>query len=308
MRHIYQSILTIISFVFLGVFIVSSVYIFSIWNPLAPEVKEPSLLSMRLEGVIFDTGDFIRTLRIYREDPNIKGMIIYVNSPGGSVGSSQELYTEIKRVREEFRKPVVVSGGSVVAGGAYYAASGADRILANPGTLMGSMSAVMEFSQPNQSQDGRAHEQIAVKTGEPEEPIAGAYQIKLQEREFFRGILTEVHDQFKQAIQKSRSLSPDLINKYADGRVFTGATAVRLGFADQVGSFEDAIRVAGTLAGLGVNPKLFRPRSLSSPSSGFWQDRFRVSSSAEIKTESAQFKDLRAQLLGRPLYLMPGSL
>ncbi len=308
MRHIYQSILTIISFVFLGAFIVAFVYIFSIWNPLAPEVKEPSLLSMRLEGVILDTGDFIRTLRIYREDPNIKGMIIHVNSPGGSVGSSQELYTEIKRVREEFRKPVVVSGGSVVAGGAYYAASGADRIVANPGTLMGSMSAVMEFSQSNQSQDGRAHEQITVKTEETEEPIAGAYQIKLQEREFFRGILTEVHDQFKQAIQKSRSLSPDLINKYADGRVFTGATAVRLGFADQVGSFEDAIRVAGTLAGLGVNPKLFRPRSLSSPSSGFWQEWFRVNSSAEIKTESAQFKDLRAQLLGHPLYLMPGSL
>lgn len=308
MRHIYQSILTIISFVFLGAFIVAFVYIFSIWNPLAPEVKEPSLLSMRLEGVILDTGDFIRTLRIYREDPNIKGMIIHVNSPGGSVGSSQELYTEIKRVREEFRKPVVVSGGSVVAGGAYYAASGADRILANPGTLMGSISAVMEFSQPNQSQDGRTHEQISVKTGEPEEPIAGAYQIKLRERELFQGILAEVHDQFKQAIQKSRSLSPDLINKYADGRIFTGATAVRLGFADQVGSFEDAIRVAGSLAGLGPNPKLFRPKSLPSPSSGFWQDRFRVNSSAEIKTESAQFKDLRAQLLGRPLYLMPGSL
>jgi protease-4 len=308
MRHIYQSILTIISFVFLGAFIVAFVYIFSIWNPLAPEVKEPSLLSMRLEGVILDTGDFIRTLRIYREDPNIKGMIIHVNSPGGSVGSSQELYTEIKRVREEFRKPVVVSGGSVVAGGAYYAASGADRIVANPGTLMGSMSAVMEFSQSNQSQDGGAHEQIAVKTGELEEPLAGAYQTKLRERELFQGILTEVHDQFKQAIQKSRSLSPDLINKYADGRVFTGATAVRLGFADQVGSFEDAIRVAGNLAGLGANPKLFRPRSLPSPSSGFWQDWFRVNSSAEIKTESAQFKDLRAQLLGRPLYLMPGSL
>lgn len=309
MRHIYQSILTIISFVFLGAFVLASVYFFSIWNPLSPDVKEPSLLSMRLEGVILDTGEFVRTLRTYREDPNIKGMIIHVNSPGGSVGSSQELYTEIKRVREEFRKPVVVSGGSLVAGGAYYAASGADRIVANPGTLMGSMGAVIEFSQPNQSQDGRAYEQITVKVGGLEEPEVSPNQMKMQEKDSYRGILTEVHDQFKQAIQKSRSLSPDLINKYADGRVFTGATAVRLGFADQVGSFEDAIRVAGNLAGLGVNPKLFRPRSLSSSStSGFWQDRFRASSSAEIKTESAQFKDLRAQLLGRPLYLMPGSL
>ncbi|MBK7844358.1 MAG: S49 family peptidase [Bdellovibrionales bacterium] len=308
MRHIYQSVLSIISFVFLGAFIVAFVYFFSIWNPLAPEVKEPSLLSMRLEGVILDTGDFIRTLRTYREDPNIKGMIIHINSPGGSVGSSQELYTEIKRVREEFRKPVVVSGGSLVAGGAYYAASGADRIVANPGTLMGSISAFMEFSQPNQSQDGKTHEQIVVKTGELEDPIAGAYQMKLRDKELFQGILVEVHDQFKQAIQKSRSLSPDLINKYADGRIFTGATAVRLGFADQVGSFEDALRVAGNLAGLGANPKLFRPRSLPSASSGFWQDRFRVNSSAENITESTQLKDLRAQLLGRPLYLMPGSL
>lgn len=304
MTRVYQGTLAIISVLFLGLFFVSVLVVVSVWNPLAPEVDEPSLLAMKLDGVILDSTDFLKTLRTYRGDDNIKGVIIQVNSPGGLVGTSQEIYTEIKRVREEFRKPVVVSGGSVVASGAYYAAAGADRIVANPGTLMGSIGVVMEFANLKGLFDLAKVDRYILKTGEFKDAGSDLRRMKPKERDLFQGILEEVHDQFKLAIQKSRRLSPDIVNKYGDGRVFTGEAAVRLGFADQVGTYEDALRVAGNLAGLGPDPKVFRPTSRT----GEWLKKLQPTSSTEKRIEALADKYLHMHLVGKPLYLMPGIL
>ncbi|MCB0386954.1 MAG: signal peptide peptidase SppA, partial [Bdellovibrionales bacterium] len=276
----------------------------ALWNPLSPEVDEPSLLSMRLDGVILDSTDFVTTLRTYREDPNIKGVIIHINSPGGLVGTSQELYTEIKRVREESRKPVVVAGGSVVASGAYYAAAGADRIVANPGTLMGSIGVIMEFANLKGLFDLAKVDRYILKNGDFKDAGSDLRRMNPEERDLFQGILEEVHDQFKLAVQRSRRLSPDIVNKYGDGRIFTGETAVRLGFADQVGTYEDALRVAGNLAGLGPKPKVFSPGNRTME----WLNSIKATSSAEKRLEALADKYLHMHLVGKPLYLMPGIL
>lgn len=267
MRRIYHSTLALISLCFLAVFLVSLAVLVVQFNPFAPEVKEPSVLSLRVEGVITDTSEFIKTLRSYRDDPNIRAVVVHINSPGGLVGSSQELYSELKRVRDEARKPVVVAGGSVVASGAYYAASAADRIVANPGTVMGAISVLNQGAM-------------------------------LQE------IVEEVHGQFKLAVQRSRRLSSDVVEKYADGRVFTGETAVRLGFADQVGTYEDALRIAGKLAGLGSKPKLFQP-----PAKPWdWRELINPPPALPEPSVAEVAQSLQAELSGKPLFLMPGIL
>lgn len=300
MGRIYQKIQAVIAIAFLGLFVISLTAVLSVWNPFAPEVKEPSLLSLSLEGLIVESEDFLDQLRTYREDPNIKGLIVQIDSPGGLVGSSQEIYTELRRMRDEWKKPVVVSGGSLIASGAYFAALGADRIVVNPGTLMGSIGVILESSNLSvQKKNDNAHR---VNKGFP----TGEEFVAL-ESPHFPSILGEMHAQFKLAIQKGRGLSPDVIEKYADGRIFTGETAVRIGFADRVGTFEDALRVSGSLTGLGSQPKLFKPgqeghfwvskvlNQLGHRENGIWK-------------ETVSPHQMYARLQGKPLYLMPGVL
>ncbi len=274
MKRFYQNTLGAISFLFLVSFVISIVSLWAIWNPFAPEIKEPSILNLKIDGVIVDQNDFVQKLRIYRENPQIKGVIIQINSPGGLVGSSQEIYTEIKRVRDEWHKPVVVSGGSILAGGAYLAAVAADRILAQPGTLMGSI----HVTVGGVSVRGNTGEIVKEKNSQSypmtEEPI-----------------LSEMLAQFKLAIQKSRSLSTDLVGKYSEGQLMTGETAVRLGFADYLGTFEDAVRLVGDLAKLGTKPKIFNP----------FRDK-------EIDKTLISATELNLQLQGRPVYLLPGAI
>ena len=300
MGRIYQKIQAVIAIAFLGLFVISLTAVLSVWNPFAPEVKEPSLLSLSLEGLIVESEDFLDQLRTYREDPNIKGLIVQIDSPGGLVGSSQEIYTELRRMRDEWKKPVVVSGGSLIASGAYFAALGADRIVVNPGTLMGSIGVILESSNLSvQKKNDNAHR---VNKGFP----TGEEFVAL-ESPHFPSILGEMHAQFKLAIQKGRGLSPDVIEKYADGRIFTGETAVRIGFADRVGTFEDALRVSGSLTGLGSQPKLFKPGQ----EGHFWVSKVLNQLCHRenwIWKETVSPHQMYARLQGKPLYLMPGVL
>src|SRR5690606_15499687 len=122
-------------------------------------------LLMRMDGVIMDTKDFLKDLRKYAEESDIKGVLIAVNSPGGVVGPSQELYTELKRIREELKKPVVVSASSVLASGAYYMAVGANQIFVNAGILMGSIGVIMELANLSRLYDWAKVDRYVIKTG-----------------------------------------------------------------------------------------------------------------------------------------------
>jgi protease IV len=267
------------------------------------KLSKPSILFLELEGVILDGKEFLENLHKYAADDDIKGVLIQINSPGGVVGPSQELFAELKRVRTELKKPVVVSCLGLAASGAYYAAVAADKIVTNPGSLLGSIGVIMEFANLEKLYEWAKIKRYSIKTGQYKDSGAEYREMRPDERLLFQEMANEVLMQFKKTVAESRKLSMEVVDKYADGRVFTGATAVALGFADQVGTLEDAKRLVGQLSGLGSKPEMFTPPPKRPE---FLSELFLESKKAN--SVEAALKDIfHSKFMGQPLYLMPGA-
>jgi len=235
--------------------------IVSLFRPMQPPLAKASILQLDLHGVIGDDEKFLERLKKYRDDDNIKGVLVSINSPGGIVGPSQAIYMELKRTREEFQKPVVVAGLGLMASGAYYAAVAADKIVVTPGCLVGSIGAIMPFVNLERLMDWAKIQRYSVKTGKYKDMGAEYRPMSEEERQLLQGLLDGVLVQFKGAIKDGRKLNPNVIDENADGRIFTGEEAVKLGFADQMGTLEDGRRLLGSLTGLGDDPNVFKPRA-----------------------------------------------
>ena len=268
--------------------------------------KAPSILHLELEGPIINGKSFLMDLRKYRSNDKIKGVLVSINSPGGVVGPSQEIYSELLRVREEFQKPVIVSSGAVVASGAYYVALAADQIITNPGTLMGSIGVIMEFANLEGLYDWAKIKRHTIKTGDLKDAGTSTRKMTTEEQSYFQSVLDRIQIQFETAVEKSRKLDKYIIDKYADGRIFTGETAVKVGFADQVGTYSDALRIVGELAGLGADPKIFVPPKKYKGKEILIQKLFSHWLHGTTEEIGPSLKHL--QLLGKPLYLMPGAM
>ncbi len=303
MRKFFQFIGFMIFGLFIfGLFTMGSAISNLVGNGGTASVGKNSVLLLQLDGVILDGQKFLKDLRKYRELPEIKGVLIQVNSPGGVVGPSQEIYSEIKKTREVYKKPVVVSGSGLVASGAFYAAMGADKIITNPGTLMGSIGVIMEFANLSKLYDWAKIQRYVVKTGQYKDTGAEYREMREDEKKLLTTLMDDVLVQFKTAISQSRNMPMNKVTQYADGRIFTGQQAVELGFADQIGTLSDATEVIGELSGLGKKPEVFEAPA----------DRESIlqllTSSADSKTGldaiSAIKKSMR--LLGQPLFIMPG--
>lgn len=264
-----------------------------------------AVLVLDLEGIIADSDKFIRPLKKYRNQDRIKAVLVKVNSPGGMVGPSQEIYSELLRTRNEFKKPVVVACTSLAASGAYYSAVAANKIFANPGTLMGSIGVIMEFANLENLYDWAKIKRYAITTGAYKDSGAEYRPMRPDERQLFQSMLSQVHGQFKKAVSEGRKLPLAEVEKYADGRVFTGEAAVALGFADRLGTIEDALREAGKMGGIEGEPEIFEPPK-KRPS--IWQFVFSSDDEedAEYRGPAAGF--LRARFIGKPVLLMPGAL
>ncbi|MEK6649504.1 MAG: signal peptide peptidase SppA, partial [Bacteroidota bacterium] len=197
--------------------------------------------------------------RKYRETPGVKAIVLRVDSPGGGVSASQEIYEEVKKTRDG-GKPVVVSMGSVAASGGYYVACGADRIMANPGTLTGSIGVIFQFLQFEELMKRVGVEASTFKSGELKDIGSPFRKTTPREREYFAGLVNDVYDQFVNVVSRERNLSLAYVKKYADGRVFTGRQALAWGFVDTLGTYEDAIALAGSLGGIKGTPRTVRER------------------------------------------------
>jgi protease IV len=145
LKRLAQILFFLVVVVFLGSLLIGVGGLIAALRSPAENVEKPSILALDLDGIIVDTRDIVENLRKYRTEDRIKGVLLRINSPGGVVGPSQELWAELKRTREEFKKPVVAFCSAVAASGAYYAAVGADKIVTTPGCLIGSIGALMEF-------------------------------------------------------------------------------------------------------------------------------------------------------------------
>ena len=272
--------------------------------------KSEAILVVDLRGVILDGRKILQELRSYAGEPQIKGVLVRIDSPGGVVGPSQEIFADLDRIRKVLKKPVVASCGGVCASGAYYAALGADQIFVNPGTLVGSIGVIMEFANLEGLYSWAKVRRYSMTTGKFKDTGADYRDMRPEEREYIQSTLLEVLDQFKTAVQVSRQISPAQAAAVADGRIFTGLKAIELKLADATGSYSEALRQLGKLSGLGEDPEVFRPprpRSFMDFIQGGGEDE--VESVALGKVSVADFarEVFLPQILGRPLYLMPSA-
>ena len=211
---------------------------------------------INVSGIIIDSSGVVEELKEHAKNSSIKAIVIRVNSPGGAVAPSQEIYQEILKVKE--KKKVVVSMGSVAASGGYYIAAAADKIVANAGTLTGSIGVIMEIPNVKGLMEKIGIEAQVIKSGKHKDIASVFKSLSPEEKEILQSVLDDVHDQFIQAVSDGRGMDYEDAKKIADGRIFTGRMAKEFGLVDELGSLEDAIALAGQLSGIKGEPEVVR--------------------------------------------------
>ncbi|HWR58919.1 MAG TPA: signal peptide peptidase SppA [Thermodesulfovibrionales bacterium] len=209
---------------------------------------------MRVEGPIMDSKNAIDEIKDYVKDPSIKAIVMRVDSPGGIVPPCQEIYEEVKKAVS--KKKVIVSMGSAAASGGYYISAPASRILANPGTLTGSIGVIMEIPNVEGLMSKVGVKTEVIKSGTHKDIASMFRGMGKEQRIILQGVIDDVHKQFVDVIVEGRKMSPEDVRKIADGRVFTGKQALAVGLVDELGNLEDAIKVAAKLAGIKGEPNV----------------------------------------------------
>ena len=231
-----------------------------------------------IQGTITDAGTILMELDRFRRNRGIKAIILRIDSPGGGVGPSQEIYREVLRTRKE--KKVIASLGSVAASGGYYVAASADKIMANGGTITGSIGVLMEFVRLQDLLKKIGVTLEVLKSGEFKDMGSPHREMSERERMLIQHLLSDIQDQFVRAVADGRGLSIEMVEKIADGRIFSGAEAMKLGLVDELGNFQDAVNLAKDLSGITGEPILVYPKR-SRP--GLWDILFRSASESFIK-------------------------
>jgi protease-4 len=214
---------------------------------------------VEIEGVILDADLVVSELKEHLESDAVKAVVVRINSPGGVVAPTQEVYDFIGRIRAR-GKPVVASLGSVAASGGYYIASAADQIVANPGTLTGSIGVIMQLASLEGLLKKVGLHYEVVKSGRYKDIGSFARSMTDEERAILQALMDDVHDQFVDAVAKGRKLDRKTVLRLADGRIFSGRQAKELRLVDELGGREEAIEAAARLAGIPGKPRLLFPR------------------------------------------------
>ncbi len=215
---------------------------------------------IRVEGVILDSQTTIGELKRFSENPSVKAIVIRIDSPGGGVVPSQEIHDAVKRVRSKNNKAVIASMGSVAASGGYYIAAATDRIVANPGTLTGSIGVIMETANVEGLLQKIGVEGIVIKSGKYKDVGSPLRKMSADERGLLQAVMDDVHKQFIEAVAEGRSLELRAAQALADGRIFTGRQAKEAKLVDELGDLEDAIQLAAEVVGIEGEPKVIEPR------------------------------------------------
>lgn len=215
-----------------------------------------------VEGEIFDSRETLDALARYADNNTVKAIVIRINSPGGAIAPSQEIYSAIRRTRRESGKPIVASMDSVAASGGYYIAAGCDSIVANPGTITGSIGVVLQWFDMEELVRWAKLKPETITSGALKAAGSPYKELSEEERQYFQRIVLQLHSQFVRAIAEGRSGKITLaeVGKIADGRVFTGEEAMTLKLVDQLGTIDDAVSAAAKLAGIKGDPATIWPK------------------------------------------------
>jgi protease IV len=210
---------------------------------------------LRIEGTIDDSRDIVAELKRFKEAPWIKAVVVRIDSPGGAVAPTQEIFEEIQKARR--KKPLIASMGGMATSGGYYIASGCEKILANPGTLTGSIGVIMQLANFEDVMKKIGVKGYNIKSGANKDIGSPFQPLSPEGREILQSLVDNVHRQFVAAVAKGRSMDESKVRKLADGRVYSGAQARELGLIDQFGTLDDAIDFAARRVGLEANPAVY---------------------------------------------------
>lgn len=209
-----------------------------------------------ITGIITKSDSTIKLIHAYRDDPSIKAIILRINTPGGSVAPVQEIFSELRKLE----KPLVASMGGTAASGGYYIACAADTIVANPGTLTGSIGVIMQFTKIKGLFDKVGLEHRVIKSGQFKDSGSMFRDLSEEDIAVLQETVDDVYNQFVDAISESRedTLTRDEIVKLADGRIYSGRQALEHKLIDKLGNLQDAIVVAGELGNIEGKPRILR--------------------------------------------------
>ncbi len=242
-----------------------------------------------IEGAIMESQSIVSQLANFRKNKGIKAIILRIDSPGGGVGPSQEIYREVRRTIKT--KKVIVSMGSLAASGGYYVAAAADKIVASPGTITGSIGVIMEFIQLKELLKKIGISLEVMKSGEFKDIGSPHREMSERDKELILELITDIQDQFVEAVAEGRNLAVEEVREIADGRVFSGAKAKELGLVDVLGNFQDAVDLAKKEAGIKGEATLVYPKRVG-PS--FWdlilRDAVRAIYESTIKALKTQIE------------------
>ena len=212
---------------------------------------------IEVKGVIANVQPIIEDLAKFRKDGSVKAVVVRIDSPGGGVSPSQELYEEVRRTVRQ--KPVVVSMGSVAASGGYYIASAAQKIYANPGTITGSIGVILQFTNFEELLKKIGFRMEVVKSGAYKDVGNPGREMTPEEKAYLQEVVDNVHQQFVRDVARGRRLDVEKVREVADGRIFTGEQAMGLGLVDELGNLKDAINAAAKMAAIEGEPKVVYP-------------------------------------------------
>jgi len=213
---------------------------------------------IEIRGVITQSSGIIEEINQYQEDEGVKAIILRIDSPGGGVGPAQEIHREILKVKS--KKKVVTSMGSVAASGGYYIACASDLIIANPGTITGSIGVIMEFANIEELFKKIGIKGVVLKSGEHKDIGSPFREMTPEEKKIIQGVIDNVHQQFVQAVAKGRKMEQEKVMQIADGRILTGEQAKQIGLVDQIGNLQDTIDIVAKMAGIEGKPNILYPK------------------------------------------------
>ncbi|MEN6318730.1 MAG: signal peptide peptidase SppA [Syntrophaceae bacterium] len=250
---------------------------------------------VKVEGFIGETHDIVEQINQFGKDDNIKAVILRIDSPGGGVASSQEIYEAVVELKK--KKKVIASMGSIAASGGYMIACAADKIVANPGTLTGSISAVMHFANAEELLKKIGLKASVVKSGKYKDIGSPVREMTPEEKALLQELVDDIYDQFLDMVAKDRNMKKENLREIADGRVFTGRQAHKLGLVDYLGDMGYAVKLAGEMAGIKGIPEIEYPKKKGTK---FWDYVFR-----EMFTAFNEQMRGRVEQFNGILYLSP---
>ncbi len=227
------------------------------WENTIP--SGPKVGVVEINTPIMESKEWIEDLEYFHKEAKISAIVVRLNTPGGGVAASQEVYEKVKKIAEANKKPVIASMGGVAASGGYYIALGADTIMANPGTATGSIGVIMSYPVVEELMGKLGVDYETVKSAELKDSGSPFRGMNTRERAYFQTLIDDLHSQFVEAVAEGRNMSLQEAETCANGKVYSGRQAHEKGLVDVLGTLEDAIGLAASMAGVSGTPEIVYP-------------------------------------------------